>query len=106
MPDEPHLAGRPAAPGQTAPELPRPSLPWRIVEDVLLVLAIFPLWPRLILGWPGRTWEIMLWADLAFLLVLLAVRWSRVRAALNRMRDPAAADRAPGPAPRRKDCDS
>ena len=43
-----------------------PSRRRRIVEDVFLVLAIFPLWPK-ILGWPGLLWDVILFADLVLL---------------------------------------
>ncbi len=58
----------------------------RRLEDLLLILAIFPLWPKLILGWPGLFWDVVLWVDVAFLAVLLAVRWGRLRKALKQMR--------------------
>ena len=59
------------------------------------MLAIVPLWPKLILGWPGLIWDIVLWTDLVFLAVLLAVRWGRVRELLGRMRNEGAGRRAP-----------
>jgi hypothetical protein len=75
-----------------------PSRNVRLLEDFLLILAIFPLWPKLILGWPDPIWSVVLWVDVAFLAVLLAVRWGRFRKALKQMRQGEAGPEAAPPA--------
>lgn len=72
-------------PGKNQNALPGPSRRRRIVEDVFLVLAIFPLWPK-ILGWPGLLWDVILFADLVLLAVLLVFRWIRTREAIDEYR--------------------
>ena len=62
-----------------------PSRTRRVLEDLLLLLAIVPVWPKLVLGWPGAIWAVILYLDVAFLVALLVVRWRRMRKALDRL---------------------
>ena len=56
-----------------------------MVLDVLLLLAIIPPWPKLILGWQGTVWTVLLYLDFAFLAVLLGIRWRRMHGALDQI---------------------
>lgn len=72
-------------PGSPLGQARGPSRARRVLEDVLLLLAIFPPWPRLILGWQGTVWDVVLYLDFAFLAVLLGIRWRRMHGALDQI---------------------
>lgn len=69
---------------EAAGQTPRPS-GWRLVEDLLLIAALLPLWP-VWLGWSGLIWKVLPAIDAVFLVVLLALRWRRFRRALEEIR--------------------
>ena len=82
---------------------PRSTSRRRVIEDVLLILAIVPLWPALVLRWPGWIWDAVLWVDLAFLVVLLIIRLNRLRGALRELKGADRVGPFPGSMPPSKD---
>lgn len=52
--------------------------PWGWVEDIVIVLAILTLWPR-ILGWPGIWYRILEIVALGVLVVIFVRRIGRFR---------------------------
>ena len=52
--------------------------PLTLVEDVLIILAIFSLWPT-ILGWQGIIFKVIQFSALGVLLVILTRRIGRIK---------------------------
>ncbi len=48
------------------------------IEDILIILCIFALWPR-IFGWQGEIYTLLEYVALAVLVVIFARRISRIR---------------------------
>jgi hypothetical protein len=68
-----------------AAEQTPPPRGWRLVEDLLLIVAILPLWP-LFLGWEGLLWRILIVADVILLGTLFVIRIVRFRRAMRELR--------------------
>jgi len=50
----------------------------RLVEDVLIILAIFSLWPT-VLGWQGLAFKIIQYVALGILITIFVRRIGRIR---------------------------
>ncbi|MFC1672040.1 hypothetical protein ACFL01_02770 [Planctomycetota bacterium] len=51
---------------------------WMYVEDVLIVLSILALWPK-VLHRPGRLPDVLMWSAFAVMAVVLIRRTNRMR---------------------------